>query len=169
MTDKARVIGASTKEGDDRRLELLPDGLHNEMSEILEADNVAIGKGSIRFYGYSDRAKKNLYIITRDKYFKAPIGCKVVHDYMELVKRFKDSDDGLTVIGGLTILKLFAPYASELDIAETDVLVPGDLVFNDWDTDDFELVRTKEWSGGKTSHYIRKKKLRGGARLTALT
>jgi hypothetical protein len=44
---------------------------------------------------------------------------------MELVERFKNSADELTVIGGLTILKLFTPFASEIDVVETTKLVPG--------------------------------------------
>lgn len=38
------------------------------------------------------------------------------------------------------IQKLFTPFASEIDVAETTELVPGDLVFDNWDKSDFELV-----------------------------
>ncbi len=126
------------------------------MTKIPDADYVAIGKGSVKFYGYPERAKKELYIITRDENYQTPAGCKVVKDYMELVERFKDSSDELTVIGGLTILKLFTPYASEIDVAETDELVPGDLVFDDWDKSDFKLVSSRDWKDGRTMHYVRK-------------
>ena len=156
MTDKARVLGASTSEENRVRLRLLPRSLGPVMQEILVSDNVAFGSGSAQFYAGSDFARNDKYVLTRDENYQASGGCTVCHDYMELVDRFKDSEDELTVIGGLIILKLFTPYAASLDVAETTELVPGDLVFDDWDKGNFELVDTTVWRDGKTLHYERK-------------
>lgn len=98
-----------------------------------------------------------MYVISRDEKFQAPRGLKLCNDYMELVERFKNSQDELLVIGGAIILNLFTPYASTLDIAEASELVPGDLVVDAWDNGDFELVSSKEWEGGRTLHYERKR------------
>lgn len=156
MTDKARVLGASTREGNRKRLRRLPRSLGPVMQEILVSDNVAFGRGSAQFYAGSGFARNDKYVLTRDTGYHEHEGCKVCHDYMELVERFRDSEDELVVIGGLIVLKLFTPFASSLDVAETTELVPGDLVFDDWDKGDFELVSTKVWADGRTLHYERK-------------
>ena len=76
---------------------------------------------------------------------------------MQLVERFKDSKDELVIPGGLEILKLFTPYAKLIDVAETTELVPGDLIFDDWDPGDFELVRVNVWADCRTLHLERQK------------
>lgn len=77
---------------------------------------------------------------------------------MELVNRFKDSEDELVVIRGLQILKLFFPYAKDTKCAVTNESVPGDLVFDEMKTVvGFKLVDSKEWSTEKTLHYVRTK------------
>lgn len=156
MTDKARVLGDSTTEGNALRLRMLPEGLHSVMMEILAAENVALGSRSYeQFYSSPNMARKDMYVLTRDQNYQPRTNVKVCHDYMELVERFKDSDDELMIPGGLDILKLFTPHAQVVDVAETTELIPGDLVFDDWDQGDFELVSMKEWEGGKTLQYKR--------------
>lgn len=63
MVDKARVLGASTSEGDAVRLKLLPEGLHGAMQDPLPSENITIGKGSVQFYGSTEMAG-NQHIIT---------------------------------------------------------------------------------------------------------
>ena len=46
MTDKARVIGASTNEGNTARFPLLPKELSIAMQEIYQTDNIAMGTNS---------------------------------------------------------------------------------------------------------------------------
>ena len=96
--------------------------------------------------------KEGIFIVTRDTGFQLPPGCILCHDYMELVERFKESEDKLLVSGGGIVLKLFIPYASSLDLAEYDDLHPGDLIFDEWDDCSFEVVQSKEWDGGRTMH-----------------
>ena len=55
----------------------------------------------------------------------------------------------------LEILRVFTPYAKVVYVAETSELVPGDLIFDDWDQGDFELVSVKEWTEGRTVHLER--------------
>ena len=156
MTDKARVIGASTPEGNAARFPMFPKDLPKAMQELYQAENIAVGELSLCLM---HQPLKNRYVITRDPSYQPPVGLEdtiVCNDYMELVKRYKDSKDELLVAGGLTIFKLFLPFAYSLDVAESDELVPGDLIFNEWDQGDFELVSSKEWKGFKTLHFIRK-------------
>ena len=158
MTDKARVLGASTDAGNAVRLAVLPQGLHAVMQKILSAENVALGRRSYEeFYSSPSMARKDMYVLTQDKNYTPSTAVKVCHNYMELVERFKDSADELMIPGGQVVLKLFTPYAKIVDVAETTELVPGDLIFDDWDKGDFELIHTDEWNGGRTLHYVRKK------------
>jgi len=45
---------------------------------------------------------------------------------------------------------VFTPYAKVVDVAETSQLIPGDLIFDNWDQADIELVSVKEWTDGRT-------------------
>jgi len=158
MTDKARVLGATTDAGNAIRLAMLPHGLHAVMQRILSTENVALGRRSYEeFYSSPGMARKDMYLLTQDKNYKPRTAVKLCHNYMELVERFKDSDDELMIPGGQVVLKLFTPYAKIVDVAETTELVPGDLIFDDWDKGDFQLTHTEEWIGGRTLHYTRKK------------
>jgi hypothetical protein len=128
MTDKDRVLGASTLEGDALRLRLLPQRLQAATQAIIVSDNVAFGMGSAKFYASSGFARNEKYVIARDKTFRPSTSVKVCHDYTQLVERFQHSEDELGVIGSRTILELFTPFAQELDVAEKTELVPGDLI-----------------------------------------
>jgi dihydrofolate reductase len=128
MTDKDRVLGASTPEGDALRLRLLPQGLQAATQAMLVSDNLAFGMGSAKFYASSRFARNETYVITRDKTYRPSTSVKDCHDYTQLVERLQHSEDELNVIGGRTILKLFTPLAQELDVAEKTELVPGDLI-----------------------------------------
>jgi len=46
MTDEARVIGASTPEGNAARFPLLPKDLPQSMGELYQAENIAVGEPS---------------------------------------------------------------------------------------------------------------------------
>ena len=157
MTDKARVLGASTPEGNRERLAVLPQGLQAAMMEILSAENVVVGRKSYDdFYSSPSMARKDVYVLTQDRDFEPKTNVKVCHDHMELARRFQDSDDELLVPGGLQVLKLFTSCAQVVDVAEAPELVPGDLIFDDWEQGDFELVSVKEWDSGRTLHLERK-------------
>ena len=47
---------------------------------------------------------------------------------------------------------MFTPYARAVDVAEPSELVPGDLVFDDWDRGDFELINVEQWKDVRTLH-----------------
>ena len=48
------------------------------------------------------------------------------------------------------------PFAASFDVALSDELVPGDVVFEGWDSGDFEVTDSKQWEGFTTYHYVRK-------------
>jgi len=48
----------------------------------------------------------------------------------------------LWVIGGGEIYREFLPYADELWLTRMDVVLPGNVTFPEWDTDDFECRQT---------------------------
>lgn len=159
MTDAAHIIGASTPDGDALRGTLLPDALRPVMDGILHSDNVVIGRRTLALYSEPGMARDKFYLLTLDRGFQLPPGMghiTVVHDHMKLVERYRHSEDELTVPGGLAVLKLFTPYASRVDVAMTDELIPGNLVFADWDRGDFDLVSSEKWEGGQTRHLLRK-------------
>lgn len=159
MTDAARVIGASTPDANARRFDDLPAALGSVMERLYQADHVAVGGGStsgLSSPGFRDSVK---FIITSNPDLQPPPDLQHVEmctNHLDLVERFRDSEDDLNVIGGLTTLRMFLHHADRLDIAETANLVPGDLVFDEWVTAGFEVEATEGWEGGRTLHAARR-------------
>ena len=155
VTDKARVIGASSEEENIKRKSMLPRELGIALGELTNRDNLAGGINSIDLL---KNARKKKFILTRNSHYRLPEGIRdatICNDYLELVDRYKSSIDELIIVGGLTIFKLFTPHANVFEVAETKELIPGDLVFNDWDREDLHLISSKDWEGFRTLHYER--------------
>lgn len=153
MTDARRVIGASTPEGNARRFALLPPALPQVMSALYAAAAVAVGRRSLAATAQPVLRESAKYILATEPDPAAArdlAHAEFCTNHIELVERFRDSDDELNVIGGLTVLRMFLHHAARLDIAETSAAVPGDLVFDDWVTAGFDVTVVDEWEGGRT-------------------
>ena len=153
MTDARRVIGASTAEGNARRFAVLPPALHGVMAGLYAAETVAVGGRSLAGAGQPVLGDSTKLIVTTDSDLAPPgelAHAEVCTNHVELVERFRDSDEVLNVIGGLTVFRMFLHHADRLDIAETSATVPGDLVFDEWVTAGFDVTAVDEWEGGRT-------------------
>lgn len=154
MMDKARVIGASTPEVNEKRMTLLPKQLSLAMSELYQGENIAGGESSWKMP--TSLAKKNRYVITRNADFDVegePI--QIVTNANELIEKYQYSEEELLIVGGLAMFNFFVPYAQRLDIAESDELIPGDLVYDSWEKEPFELKSKQEWEGFSVLTYER--------------
>jgi len=141
MTDRARVIGDSTPEGNNARFSLITKALVQAICELYQGESIAAERSSINA---CRQARNKEYIIMRDENFMRPKGLEdliICTDCLEMVDQYKDSDDELLILGGLNVFKLFTLFAAELDVAEADELIPGDLVYDEWDKGEFELIR----------------------------
>lgn len=157
MLDAERVIGASTAEANAARFERLPAALPAVMGGLYRSANLAAGMGVISpgfGQGYG-----NVYGLTRESGYTPPEGYEfvtVANSVEDLALQYHDSEEELLVVGGATIWGLFQPYASQIDIAEASELVPGDVVYDAWETSgDFSLQSEEAWEGGRTLHYVR--------------
>ena len=154
MTDAARVIGASTEEGDERRRARVPAALPSVMQAIHVAPYAVVGASSAG--PWREHKDTHVFVLSHDRGLGlAPGHMELVNDYRALVDRFEHSDDELLVAGGHAVFQLFLPYAQRLDVAVTDALVPGDVTFADWDGR-FRLEGEETWDGGKTLRYRRR-------------
>lgn len=159
MVDTAYVLGSSTEEGNKQILKLLPEELASQMKKITAGDHYAAGRKSSGFYKNNKfKSGTVLYIVSRNLSLKikGDANTKVINDYMDLVNKYKDSKDTLTVIGGKEIFMLFLPYASQINVAMTNKKIPGDIVFKEWKTFNLRLVKIEEWDGGITYYYTKK-------------
>ena len=159
MVDTAYVLGTSTEEGNKHRVQLLPEALEGQMKKITAGDHYVAGRKSSDFYK-NDTFKPGtiLYIVSRNSVLSI-IGeenIKIANNYMELVNKYKDSKERLVVIGGKEIFMLFLPYASEINVAMTNKLIPGDIVFKEWKTFNIRLHKIEEWQGGITYYYSKR-------------
>jgi len=154
MTDRARVIGDSTAEGSAARFSLLPKQLGRAMGKLYQADNIVFGSASLML---AARPRNNKYVITHDAAFQLPVGAEetqICTDYRSLVTKYQESEEELLVAGGLSIFKLFLPYAQQIDVAQSYQLIPGDIVFTEWDDGRFMLEDWEVWDGFEIQYYI---------------
>ncbi len=68
-------------------------------------------------------------------------GALVVNDYHDLVKKYKDSDEEVFIIGGKQIYELFLPHADRLYITHIDEEYEGDTHFPPYDLKDYKKIR----------------------------
>jgi dihydrofolate reductase len=154
MTDKGRVIGSSSQEENQKRHEMMPDGLSAVMEDLYKGDNVAGGESA--WLEPTKGATNHRYVITRNRNFDVnDHDVQIVDEAFDLVAQYKYSEDELVIVGGLAMFRVFTPHASRLDVVETDELFPGDIVFDTWEQLDFELDSTDEHNGFRVLHYKR--------------
>jgi hypothetical protein len=153
--DRSRVVGSAP--GGEPASDLLPAALPEVMSRLYASDNVVVGAASLSAR-FATGPYRTCYVLTRDPEYVPPMGFErvvPVHDVMDLVHRYADSDDELLVAGGPTAWRLFTTYARRIDVAELAEPVAGDLVYDEFENGDFTLVRQETWEGGRTLHFER--------------
>ena len=157
-TDPAGVIGASSPEEQTARLPHLPPALGEVLRGLYASPHVALGVRELdRVLGIG-LAEGTVFLITTNPTYVPPADlpdAAVVSSVDALAARFRGPNTELNVLGGRAIFRLFLRHADQLLIAETAELVPGDIVFRDWDDDTFELVSETAWEGGRTLEYRR--------------
>ncbi len=153
MMDDAGVIGyANEDENKRKRLPLLPKQLHLAMQQLYKGENIAGGESS--WNKPTSQAKNKRYVITRNQNFDTQEeNVQIITDAQELIEHYVSSEEELLIVGGLSMFKLFTPHASILQIALSDKLVPGDVIYDTWKEYPFELVSTKDWEGFKVKSY----------------
>ncbi len=146
VMDKACVMGASSSEGQELRVGLLPNGLPIALENLLQAENIAGGESS--WLEPTKKAEKSRYVITRNEDFDTRgEDVFVITNPHLLIERYEYSDDELLIAGGLSMFNLFIPHTQRLQIALVESPLPGDLVFDSWKKHPFELQSTEEWVG----------------------
>lgn len=153
MCDAARVIGATTPEANAARFDVLPRALKGVMDGLYQTQDAVIA-GAPSLFGLTTPAfvGKRRMCLSRTPDVPAMDGLEdleVVSDVAALAAEYA-GDKELLVIGGRGVFTLFLPYATRIDIAQTTELVPGDLVFDAWESEPFEEISRVDWDGGQT-------------------
>ncbi len=154
MYDANKVIGSTDPAENEQRFELLPAALSEVMGRLYQSENVVAGAASAGPITGADQPG-NRYILARDPRVHIE-GCTTVTDPQELIGRYRDSDDELLVIGGLRVFEIFTPHAAVIEIAQSDIALPGELVYDAWEREPLELVSEVPWHGGRTLRYERR-------------
>lgn len=67
-------------------------------------------------------------VLNFDNNFDA-MGGEVITDYMELVNRYKNSEEVVYICGGASIYRLFLPYCDELIVSKVKNVYEGNIYF----------------------------------------
>lgn len=82
------------------------------------------------------------------------------NNFNKLLEFIKDVDEEVMIIGGVSIYKLFLPFADKLYLTEIDSEEKADVYFPDFNKEDYEcnVVSTNEVDGLKYSFVIYERK-----------
>ena len=122
--DKNQVIGNGTQ---------IPWHIKEDFKHYKETttDHICI-MGRVTFESIGKPLpNRTTIVLNYDKNYDAQ-GCEVVTDYMELVNRYKDSNEVVYICGGATVYKLFLPYCEELIISEVKGDYEGNVFFPEY-------------------------------------
>lgn len=143
MTDPQRVVGGSSLWRNMARMPFLPlRELGPAMAQVMKGQHMVMGAQSASFYAGKAKEYQSAYLLTRNRQHSAARkGLTLCHDPAQLIAKYKNSDEELLVLGGLSTWRRFLPCAQHIRTVETLKNVPGDLVFKDWDDGSFMLAR----------------------------
>lgn len=128
------------------------------MSELYDGPFLAVGSRSLGPFLRGQESERHIFVLSAKGSIELPANrpdLERIDDARALVERFANGEEYLAVVGGRSVLRYFLPYARQLDIAITDQLVPGDVVFDEWTTESFREDSSEAWVGGRTVHLRR--------------
>lgn len=115
--------------------------------KITENHTVIMGDKTFESIGFP-LPKRNNIILTRTENYSAP-GCQIENSLEKILKKYKDSNEEVFIIGGGQIYKLFLPLAKKLYLTIIDESPEADTFFPDYS--DFKNI-IKEEKGLDNGH-----------------
>lgn len=164
VADNSDTVGCSTPDDRALRANQWPKALAAEVEKLFFGESAIVGSvtydHNIELFSQLDPGEKELLVLTRNQDFDLQGNPKatVVTEYMQVVNKYKDSDEVLIVGGGAVIWELFLPYADEIVIACTKEPLAGDIKFSSWRNVPFVEKRRVPWEGGATFYFQREEK-----------
>lgn len=155
--DPNNMAGATTQEGQSAQIEALPEGMWEQVKKAAGNGHLVVGHHTYERYKSGEFTdSRKLFVLSRQLEFTTnQSGVVVVRDYRELLEKFHDRKETITVLGGLEVLRLFLPYAKEMCVVVLNQEIPGDMVFDEWQASGFDLMKTEQWEQGTTYYYVK--------------
>lgn len=121
--------------------------------------NKALLVGRKTFEGFKKPLPKRYhYVLTRSDIHYDYDTVEVIHDIEKLIKKYKDNDEELVVIGGSQVYQAALPYVDKMVISVMDGEYEGDTYFPSYDENDFEVISIEPKEGFYVQTLIRKEK-----------
>ncbi|BDD07240.1 dihydrofolate reductase [Aureibacter tunicatorum] len=167
MIRLAFVIDKNNKVGSTSQVtaEEWPEPLVPEIEKMFFNQNAIVGSvtyaHNLEVFANLDPGDKELIVLTRNKNFDLHGNEKAIlaTDFMQVVEKYKDSDEVLVVGGGKVVWELFLPFADEMTVAIYDEELPWDIEFSSWKDAPMVEVRRDHYEGGVTVYYEKEKEL----------
>ena len=161
VADHNDTVGCTLEEDRKLRASQWPKALSAEVEKIFFGESAIIGSitydHNVELFSKMDPKDKELLVLTRNEKFdlRGNEKATVVTDYMQVVEKYKNTDDVLIVGGGAALWELFLPYADEITIACTDEPLAGDITFSAWRDVPMIEQQKDDWQGGSTIYLKR--------------
>lgn len=101
------------------------------------------------------------YIMTRDKNYEAPAGCRVVHTVDVILQLART--ENVFIIGGAQVYDLFFPHADMVYATIVHQPYEGDTFFPQLDDDHWSLIQSQPGPSDVVPHTFRVYQRRAGA------
>ncbi len=142
----------------DRR-NLLPEPVSDVMRQVLYSENIALSRNAFSMCRSLIFAFYDTFVFSHDVTFMPSAGCMVCNDPGELIKRFHDSPEELLVMADVNTFSLFLPYASSMDVVDTDIGLTCNAIFDRRDDENFSITSGRTSGGVRILHYERRERL----------
>ncbi len=155
-TDQRRVIGAATEDASKKTIEDFPPSVRPVLERLYDAPFIVVGAASLGPW-LKHGPNTTVFVLTRNPEL-LPVADHIVpvSDPGQLIERFRDGEEELVVAGGRTVFETFLPYANNVDIAETLDMVPGDIVFDEWESSaELDIQAMEDGEGVRTLRLVR--------------
>lgn len=120
--------------------------------------NKIIILGDVTFKGIGKPLpkRKTIVLTTNKKWTYEHKNVEILYDFMDVVRRYKNSKDEVYICGGAKIFELFLPYVNEMIISHIDEEYDGDSWFPKWNKSEFFVEKTIEKKNFTIKIYKRK-------------
>lgn len=125
--------------------------------EITINKTILMGRKTFESLNFIPLDNRVNIIITKNKQKYINDNCIFYDNVDEIIKKYKNSNEELYVIGGETIYKQFLPYANKIFISYIDKSFKADTYFPKFNISEFNIIKEKKYNEFLFKIYERKK------------
>ena len=150
------TVGKNNEIGNDNKLIWDLKDINKFLKKLTINQIVIMGKNTFNIY----HLLPNRYNIVLSNTLDNTNGVEISNSTEDILKRFKEIEEEVFILGGESLYKSFIEYANKIYLTEIDDESPADKYFPSFDKEEFKRIEldNNEENGVKYTHvlYVRK-------------